>query len=204
MPTLPSIATRATISSVAQEGWALREAKKAYCFNEKQRSYLEAQFNLGQTTGRKLNPDIIAKEMRHPLGSDGKRLFQPSEFLTVQQITSFFGRLATKVCQQLITTDDIYAAEEEFNFDKAREEILAKINLEHPIVFDQYNICALVSDNSLRNFKLGLLQMLCKKLQGFITDWRKQASYTDALTDLVKGCSCGGHSGAQHNITLKQ
>lgn len=77
MPTLPSVATRTTISSAAQEGWALREAKKVYRFNEKKRSYLEAKFNLGQTTGRKLNPDIGAKEMRHALGSDGKRLFQP-------------------------------------------------------------------------------------------------------------------------------
>lgn len=125
----------------------------------------------------------------------------------MQQITSCFGRLATKVRQQLITTDDdIYAAEEEFNCDKAREEILAEINLEHPIVFDQYNICALVSDNSLRNLTLGLLQMLCEKfeLEGFITDRRKKASYIDALTDLVKGCSCGGHSGARHDVTLKQ
>lgn len=195
IPTLLSIATRTSVSSAAQEGWALREAKKAYRFNEKQRSYLEAKFNLGQTTGRKLNPDIVAKEMRHALGPDGKRLLQPSEFLTVQQITSYFGRLATKVRQQVITTDDdIYAAEEEFNFDKAREEILAEINLEHPIVFDQYNICALVSDKSLSNLKLGLLQMLCDKfeLEGFITDRRKKASYVYALTELVKGCSCGG------------
>ena len=94
MPTLPSMATRTGISSAAQEGWALRETKKAYCFNEKQRRYLEAKFNLGQTTGRKLDLDIVAKEMRQALGSDGKRLFKPSEFLTVQQ------RLSNKVRQQ--------------------------------------------------------------------------------------------------------
>ena len=61
------------------------------------------------------------------------------------------------------TDEDIYVAEEEVDFHKAGEEILADINLEHPLVFDQYNICALVRDNSLTKFKLGLLQMLCQK-----------------------------------------
>ena len=61
------------------------------------------------------------------------------------------------------TDEDIYVAEEEVNFHKAGEGILAYINLEHPLVFDQYNICALVRDNSLTKFKLGLLQMLCQK-----------------------------------------
>ena len=161
---LLSTSTLVTILSTAQEGWALKESKKPYRFNEKQKSYLEAKFNLGQETGRKLHPKDIAKEMRRALNSDGKRVFKPMEFLTERQITSFFARLAAKVRQQLVATDeDIYVAEEEANFHKAGEEILADINLEHPLVFDQYNICALVRDNSLTKFKLGLLQMLCQK-----------------------------------------
>ena len=198
MPTLLlSTSTLATISSTVQEGWALKESKKAYCFNEKQKSYLEAKFNFGQETGRKLHPDNVAKEMRRALNSDGKRLFKPMEFLTEQQITSFFGRLAAKVRQKLVATDeDICAAEEEVNFHKAREEILADINLEHPIVFDQYNICALVLDNSSTKFKLGLLHILCENfnLEAFITDRRKKSSHVDVLTDFVNGCSCGGRS----------
>ena len=94
--------------------------------------------------------------MRRALNYDGKRLFKPMEFLTEQQITSIFGRLAARVRQQLFATDeDICVAEKEVNFRKAREEILADINLEHPVVFDQYNICALVRDNSSTKFKLG-------------------------------------------------
>ena len=38
MPTLLSTVTRTTISSAAQEGWALRKTKKAYRFNEKKQS----------------------------------------------------------------------------------------------------------------------------------------------------------------------
>lgn len=162
---LLSTSTLFTISSTAQEGWALKESKKPYRFNEKQKSYLEAKFNLGQETGRKLHPKDIAKEVRRVLNSDGKRLFKPMEFLMERQITSFFGRLAAKVRQQLVATDeDIYVAEEEVNFHKAGEEVLADINLEHPLVFDQYNICALVRDNSLTKFKLGLLKCFARSL----------------------------------------
>ena len=170
---LLSTSTLATISSTAPEGWALKESKKAYRFDEKQ--------------------------MRRALDSDGKRLFKPMEFLTEQRITSIFGRLAAKVRQQLFATDeDICVAEKEVNFRKAREEILADINLEHPIVFDQYNICALVRDNSSTKFKLGLLQILCEKfnLKASITDRRKKSSYVGALIGFVNGCLCGGHSGS--------
>ena len=86
------------------------------------------------------------------------------EFLTVQQITSYFSRLSAKVCQQVVTTEeDICAAAEEANFHKAREDILLAMNLEHSIVFDQYNNCDLVRDNRLKNLKLGSLQMLCAR-----------------------------------------
>ena len=116
----------------------------------------------------------------------GDDFFKSSEFLTVQQITctSYFSRLSAKVRQQVvITEEDICAAAEEANFHKAREDILLDMNLEHPIVFDQYNICDLVRDNRLKNLKSGLLQMLCEK-------FNLQASYMDSLADLVSGCSC--------------
>lgn len=41
-------------SPFSDDGWALRGAKKPYKFNEKQREYLEAKFNIGQGTGRKV------------------------------------------------------------------------------------------------------------------------------------------------------
>ena len=141
MPALLPTSTFTAVTPVPQEGWALKETKKAYHFNEKQSSYHDAKFSIGEATGRKLDAEIVAKEMRHALGSDGRRLFKSSEFLTVQQITSCFSRLSAKVQQQVVTTEeDICAAAEEANFYRAREEILLAMNLEHPIVFDQYNI----------------------------------------------------------------
>ena len=82
------------------EGWALKGAKKAERFNEAQKSYLEAKFNIGQSNGKKLDPDAVAKEMRCARGPNGDRLFSVTTFLSAQQISSFFSRLAAKARQK--------------------------------------------------------------------------------------------------------
>ena len=94
--------------------------------------------------------------MRRALDSDGKRLFRPSEFLTVQQIASFFARLAAKLRHQVVATeDDICAVEEEANFQTAIQKILSEIEVEHPTVFDQYNLCALVVTKFIEKLENG-------------------------------------------------
>jgi len=59
----------------ADEGWALRAAKSAYCFSDKQKEYLLAKFRIGQTTGQKLDAEIVAREMWRAHGADCLRLF---------------------------------------------------------------------------------------------------------------------------------
>ena len=51
------------------EGWTLKQAKKAYRFNDQQRKYLEPKF--GQESGMKLDAEAVAKEMRRTRGSNG-------------------------------------------------------------------------------------------------------------------------------------
>ena len=81
LPSLDVSASDVSSSSdqTNKEGWALKEAKKAERFNETQRSYLEAKFNIGQATGRKLDAEVVAKEMWRARGADGDRLFSVKE-----------------------------------------------------------------------------------------------------------------------------
>ena len=132
----------------------------------------------------KLHPKIIAKERRRALGSDGKRQFKATGFLRVHSRSSIFGGLDA-------TDKDIFATAEEANFQEARGVILTAMNLEHPIVYDQYNICAVVC-NTLKNLKTGLLRMLCKKLNLKVSVGarRKKYSHKEALTGLPDG-QCG-------------
>ena len=85
---------------LADSCWALKGAKKAERFNEAQKSYLEAKFNIGQSTGKKLDPDVVTKEMRRARGPNGNRLFSVTTFLSAQQISSFFSCLAAKARQK--------------------------------------------------------------------------------------------------------
>ena len=104
---------------IINEGWALKCSKKAYRFNEKQKAYLDAKFAIGQSTGRKLDRDVVAREMRHALGTDGVRLFKVSEFLSPQQISSYFSRHAARIRQLPPDDADILASKEEDNFARA-------------------------------------------------------------------------------------
>jgi len=177
-----------------KEGWALKGAKKAERFNEAQRSYLEAKFNIGQSTRKKLDPDVVAKEMRRARGPNGDRLFVVTEFLSAQQISSFFSRLAAKARQKevQVTEQDALAVEEEVNFFTARDRVLSSLHVTHPIVVDQYDLCALVKSKEIKKLKVGLLQVLCESLdlQSPIPPVRRKAPYVSLLQGLVESCSC--------------
>ena len=67
--------------------------------NEAQKKYLEDKFNRGQQTGHKQDPERVAKDMRFARKADGSRLFSSKEFLSAQQIQSFFSRMASKLRQ---------------------------------------------------------------------------------------------------------
>ena len=84
-------------SSCLPEGWAGRESSKPRLqFNSKQKRYLEENFQHGESTGVKANPDDVSKEMRCLRDEKGKRIFAVEEFLRPQQISSFFSRMACK------------------------------------------------------------------------------------------------------------
>ena len=174
-----------------KEGWALKCVKKPYRFNNTQKAYLDAKFAIGQTTGKKLDGDVVSREMRCALGTDGVRLFKVSEFLTPQQITSHFSRLAAKVRQQIPDDANIQACQEEENFARARE-VVTSITLQHPITYDQYDICAMKKDGSLERLKLAMLQNICKELELEVPQKpiRRKALYLELLHKAVASCSC--------------
>ena len=70
------------------EGWVIKCTKKAYRFNEKQKAYLDAKFAIGQATGKKLDGDILVREMRRVLGPDGVCFFKVLEFHSKSHPTS--------------------------------------------------------------------------------------------------------------------
>lgn len=182
--------TEDAIRPVLEEGWSLKKSTKNYRFNEKQKSYLQSKFDVGMSSGRKVSAESVAKEMRRCLGPDGKRMFVISEFLTAQQIKSFFSRQAAK---KSASDSDILAAQEETNFNNAQQAILSSFHIRHPIVFDQYDVCAMVKNDSLNKLKLTVLKTLCNNFDLHLKDpkdSRKKAPYIALLKEMVATCQC--------------
>jgi len=86
---------------------------------------------------------------------------------------------------------DIRASEDEDNFAQARETVKA-ITLQHPITFDQYDICAMAKDGSLERLKLSILQSICQKLEIELPPkpFSVKKIYLDLLEKAVTNCTC--------------
>ncbi|CAB3992925.1 hypothetical protein AC249_AIPGENE15385 [Paramuricea clavata] len=136
------------------------------------------------------------------------------DFLTPQQIASFFSRLAKKRRENTAGDkdneergdgDDNDYEEDDLNkkdFEKRKgqeiEELSASlidaIGLKHPIMFDRHNICELTNQRKLSKFSVYMLQEICSSFELNITDStgkRKfKKPYIDLLEKLVQSCGC--------------
>jgi len=66
-------------------GWALRSSQvKRTRFTADQKDYVTKKFNLGEISGRKGDPESVARAMTGARDSDGNCLFTSAEFLTSQ------------------------------------------------------------------------------------------------------------------------
>ena len=140
LPTDSVCLTREQNSNVPEAslcmGWALKSSfsRKAR-FSPSQKDYLMKKFEIGEKTGRKLDPGTVAKDMRAAKDPNGNRLFTCSEFLTSQQIQIFFSRLASKRSVDVITEEDIEeecSAHQEEALSNIRSEESSTVALQHP------------------------------------------------------------------------
>ena len=176
------------------EGWALKTNKKFNRFSDTQKKYLEEKFNIGQASGQKQDPINVARDMRFAKKMDGSKLFKRDEYLTTQQVQSFFSRMAAKCRydQGELSAPDIMAAEEQQQMDVTRQAILQEVQLRHPIVYDNLDICALYKEKRLKQLSIAMLRIVCNYFdiatEGFNT--KRKAEYIDALSGLVLACDC--------------
>ena len=185
---------------LANMGWALKHASTSRRrLNEKQKKYLVDLFLLGEQTGRKANPDEVLKSMRKARNSDGSLLFVSDEYLTLQQITSFFSLMAAKKSiQDPLTSDDdddnadLVSAMVEKEFDQVRQEIMNEIAIQHPIIYGSYSICQMTLTSKLSNFSIAMVQDKCKQFEINISSikQRRKKPYIDLLQELVRSCTC--------------
>ena len=107
---------------------------------------MERKFQLGQETGLKLDPVKVARGMLYAQNQQGAKLFTVDEFLTVQQIQSYFSRRASKLRHSRLDDseseedEDVMAAEEELAHENVRTIVLDEVALRLTQLFLTFSI----------------------------------------------------------------
>ena len=148
--------------SLLPMGWALKTSQASRArFTDKQKNYLLSKFLIGEQTGQKLNASSVARSMMGARDENGDRLFTSNEFLTGQQIASYFSRLASKRALQSNhssqSESDDEIAEAEMILSDLRGEVLENVQPVHPISFEHYNLCELMAQAKLSNSRFQCL-----------------------------------------------
>ena len=122
----------------------------------------------------------------------GTKLFSRDEYLNHQQVQSFFSRMAARSRQGDLSKQDITAAQDQQMLDATRQEIPDQVQLGHPIVYDNLDICAMNTGKRLKQLSVAMLSRICEYFdlptEGF--NEKRKAEYIAALQELVLACDC--------------
>ena len=77
-----------------EKGWAMKRAKAGVRFSQEVKEFLNRIFLKGEETGQKANPLEVSSQLRKIRTPNVEKRFKRSEWLTVQQVTSYFSRLS--------------------------------------------------------------------------------------------------------------
>ena len=187
-------------------GWALKTITKKTRFTQKQNEFLKQQFEIGEQSGRKVDPNEVSKMMRSSRDELGARRFLPEEVLTGQQITGFFSRLAAKKrlppstvnreeSDEETTREDDRASREQVIQSEICAQVMREVSLQHPIVSSSgYNICELMrtGKKKLMSLSVDMLRSICDELGVDVSDitQRRKNPLISRLSKLVGECGC--------------
>ena len=143
---------------------------------------------------------LFAKVSRSNLRQDqGKgKAIHDQQFLSAQQIQSFFSRKAARIrlgeaSGNEYEASDLEAAQDQQALDDARQLVLDEVELLHPIVFDTYNLRDMYKENKLCKLTVCMLKTVSSHfdLTPETAANRRKAPYLSAIEQLIRACPCG-------------
>jgi hypothetical protein len=108
----------------------------------------------GEKLDRKAYPVHVVADMRTARNENGDRLFARHEWLNALQIKGLFSRMTAKRRKQNdARSDDLSDVDVECREHTAEvEEILEKIAVNHPIMYDIYDLCEYYQQRKMSSF----------------------------------------------------
>ena len=133
---------------------------------------MNAKFELGERTDLKADHNQVSADRRNARDEEinYNRRFSREEWLTQNQIKSYFSRLASAKGKGQQTDDlddqaeleDILGEQEENSRQLLINSIIEKINLRHPICYDVYDLCEYCKRSKLSKFNVVMLKAILK------------------------------------------
>ena len=185
------------------QGWALSKPRIATRFTPNVKAYLNAKFELGEKTGLKADPNQVSADMRNARDEENNRRFSREEWLTKNQIKSYFSRMASARRKGQETDDvddqaeleDIPGEEEENSRQQVISNIIEEIGLRHPIFYDVYDLCEYQKGSKLSNFNVVMLKAILKNFDISFKSKDRKKDLVEHLAAFVQKCPCFGGPG---------
>ena len=187
------------------EGWTLKTVQKSTRMPDHVRNYLIQKFNVGAQKGNKADPKKVEHEMKHTRKPTGGLLFQSYEWRTCKQIASFFSSLSKSQREKGVEggvedfeskpdDDPTISTGQDKNFETLQLFVERQIEVDHPIVFQQHNLCQLAKEGRMGELRLDALKKACLELEVQVTGAKtKKETFVSALQKYIfthssKGC----------------
>ena len=136
--------------------------------------------------------------MRRVKHSDGSNIFDKRYYLTPLQIAGFFSRLSAKKTYSVEQSSEEEEPErnelitEKAIIEEMSDEVTKALALQHPIMYETYNICEIVGQSRLAKFSIGTLQNICVALELDVTSvtGKRKQPYMEIIEGIVARCGC--------------
>ena len=192
-------------SQTLPRGWALKKSKPSKRFPARVKQYLIDKFQVGETTGNKVDPLQVSVDMRCARDEDGRRMFPAAECLSAQQIRGAFSRMAAAKRKGVLDAssvnddevqdvlDDMEAENHENNRQAIRKDAIEVASESHPIIYDRYDLCELNICGKLQSkFSIAMLRRICEHFELDVTNCSKTRKHDmiQLLHTVLASCSC--------------
>ena len=183
--------------NILGKGWALKQSKCSKHFPPKVKDYLEARYLAGEKSGRKADPAQVVANMRTARNEDSDRLFARHEWLNGTQIKGFFSRMTAKRRKQnvpngsdALSDTDVECLECETEHAAKVEEILQQIAVNHPIMYDVYDLCEYHKQSKMSSFGVKMLKEICKHFDLSVKSNDRKQSLISKIELMLLECTC--------------
>ena len=185
--------------SVLPIGWALQSAGvQRKNLTVAQKNYPTEVFQVGERTRQKADPTSVSKAMRRVKHSDGSNIFDKCDYLTPLQIAGFFSRLSAKKTYSVEQSSEEEEPErnelitEKAIIEEMSDEVTKALALQHPIMYETYNICDIVGQCKLAKFSIRTLQNICAALKLDVASMigKRKQPYMEIIEGVLARCGC--------------